>query len=127
MSSFSLQDSGSWKSLEKMLRQMSQMEIGSMLESAGAKGVAALAANTPADSGLTANSWSYEVKKSGQSATITWTNTNINDGFEVAVSLDYGYSTGTGGWVPGRPYINAAMQPIFDEITNTVWKAVTAR
>lgn len=101
-------------------------DIRRFCEAAGARGVAALAAATPVDSGLTAASWGYEVESTGSTTTITWTNTNSNSGVNVAIILQYGHGTGTGGWVAGRDYIMPAIQPIFDSIADDVWKKVTA-
>jgi hypothetical protein len=40
--------------------------------------------------------------------------------------LQYGYGTGTGGYVAGQDYINPAIRPVFDRIADKVWKAVTS-
>jgi len=88
--------------------------------------VAALASATPSDSGLAAASWGYEVSSKGGSHSITWTNTDVESGFPVAIMLQFGYATGTGGYVAGRDYINPAMRPIFDQIAYKVWRAVTS-
>ena len=88
--------------------------------------MAALQAHTPVDSGITANSWSYEIKDDGTNLQIIWTNDNVNDGVNIAIILQYGHGTGTGGYVVGRDYINPAMQPTFDKISDRVWKAVTS-
>ena len=89
------------------------------------KGVQALMDATPIDSGKTAHSWGYEIEASGRSCTITWTNTSQNEGVPIAIILQYGHGTGTGGYVQGRDYINPAIRPIFDEIAEGVWKEVT--
>jgi hypothetical protein len=75
---------------------------------------------------LAADSWSYEIERSGRSVTIKWLNTDIENGFPVAIMLQYGHGTGTGGYVQGMDYINPAMRPIFDSIADQVWKAVTS-
>lgn len=87
-------------------------------------GVDALARSTPKDSGLTANSWDYVVTRTGDSVSIYWTNTNVNDGAQIAILLQYGHGTGTGGFVAGQDYINPAIQPIFDKIQEDVWRKV---
>lgn len=91
----------------------------------GVEGVQALSQATPQDSGLTASSWSYEILKQNGNYTIVWINTNVHSGVSVAVLIQYGHGTGTGGYVQGRDYINPAIQPIFDRIANDVWKVVT--
>ena len=94
-------------------------------EQFGKAGVAALASATPIESGLTANSWSYEIEKTKGSVKISFNNSNIQNGVPIAIILQYGHGTHNGGWVQGRDYINPAIQPIFDEITNKAWKEVT--
>lgn len=95
------------------------------LDKYGREGVAALASATPVDSGVTANSWRYEITRSKDSVTISFLNSNIQNGIPIAIILQYGHGTGTGGWVQGRDYINPAIQPIFDKITNNAWREVT--
>ena len=87
--------------------------------------MAALASATPMETGKTASSWFYEISHDKGSATITFSNSNINKGVPIAIILQYGHGTGTGGWVEGRDYINPAIQPIFDKIANEAWKEVT--
>lgn len=91
----------------------------------GREGVTALASATPLDSGETANSWYYEVVLQNGAISITFNNSHINQGVPIAIILQYGHGTGTGGWVEGRDYINPAIQPIFDKIANDAWREVT--
>lgn len=123
---FSLSSSGSTKNLESFLEKASKFEIRNRLEKYGREGVAALASATPVESGLAASSWDYKIITSGKSVRIIWTNSNVEGGFPVAVMLQYGYGTGTGGYVQGRDYINPTMKPIFDRIANDVWREVTS-
>jgi hypothetical protein len=95
------------------------------LDKYGREGVAALASATPVDSGLTASSWYYEVSYSKSGAKITFNNSHVNQGVPIAIILQYGHGTGTGGWVEGRDYINPAIQPIFDKIVDEAWREVT--
>lgn len=104
------------------LRDASKIKV---LEKYGKEGVAALSSATPVESGQTAGSWGYEITRSSGSAKITFKNTNIENGFPVAIMLQYGHGTGTGGWVQGRDYINPAIQPIFDKIADEAWKEVS--
>ena len=99
----------------------------SSIDKYGRAVVNALASATPVDSGLTAASWDYKVEYSKGSASISFYNTNVNKGVPIAIVLQYGHGTRTGGWVEGRDYINPAIQPIFDQIVESVWKEVTGR
>ena len=103
---------------------MSNFKVDKILDKYGAMGVSALAAATPMDSGLTANSWGYEISVGKEGATIYWTNTNQNNGVYIAVILQYGHGTGTGGYVQGRDYINPAIRPVFDKIAEEAWMEV---
>lgn len=124
---FSLSSRGSFDNLEKFLHKMTgDMSIFDQLSHIGREGVAALAAATPIDSGFTASSWTYEIVKDSTSWSIIWGNTHIEDGRPIAVLLQYGHGTGTGGWVEGRDYINPALRPIFDKFATEAWKVVTS-
>lgn len=112
------------KTLGFLERAKEAVKIGD-LDKYGREGVAALSSATPVDSGETASSWYYEIKHENGSASITFNNSNINDGVPIAIILQYGHGTGTGGWVEGRDYINPAIQPIFDKIVDAAWKEVT--
>ena len=94
------------------------------LDRFGREGVAALASATPVESGLTASSWYYEITYTKAGATITFKNSNIQNGVPIAIILQYGHGTGTGGWVEGRDYINPAIQPIFDRLADEAWREV---
>ena len=94
------------------------------LDKYGRQGVAALASATPIDSGETAESWYYKIENNKESATITFYNSNVQNGVPIAIILQYGHGTGTGGWVQGRDYINPAIQPIFDQIVDDAWREV---
>lgn len=111
---------------EAFLKSVSRLNILSIMDSLGAEGVAALTSATPVDTGLAAGSWSYDVNANNGVYTIYWTNTDVENDFPVAIMLQYGYATGTGGYVQGRDYINPAIKPIFDEIEEKVWRAVTS-
>lgn len=124
MVSFSSQ--GSFDKTERFLHAMQKLNIDAILASAAHKGVAALSKATPKDSGRAATSWGYEIQKSAGSIMIGWTNSDVENGFPVALMIQYGHGTGTGGYIQGRDYINPAMRPIFDEIAESVWKAVTS-
>ena len=91
----------------------------------GKAGVAALSSATPVDSGLTASSWYYEIKNQNGRIAIDFCNSNIDDGVPIAIILQFGHGTGTGGWVQGRDYINPAIQPVFDKIADEAWREVT--
>ena len=105
---------------------MRTLHIRSVLDAYGAEGVRALASATPVDSGLTAESWDYHVSVTRDSYSITWTNSHVEDGRPIAILLQYGHGTGTGGYVAGRDYINPALKPIFDRLSQAVWKEVTS-
>ena len=121
----SFRHKGDFSKLTRFLEKAKEtVRIGD-LDKYGREGVAALASATPTDSGLTASSWYYEITNKAGSATISFYNSNVQNGVPIAVILQYGHGTGNGGWVQGRDYINPAIRPIFDRIANEAWREVT--
>lgn len=115
---------GDFNNLEKLLNKILGKKYLNILSKYGQMGVAALSAATPVDSGQTATSWNYEIIQNGGETKLVFTNSNINKGVNIAVILQYGHGTGTGGYVQGRDYINPAVQPVFDKLTEELWKEV---
>ena len=122
----SVTHSGSFKHTESFLRAMQRLNIGSILDKYAKDGVNALSTATPRDTGRTASSWGYRIERKGSSYTIWWTNDDIENGFPVALMIQYGHGTGTGGYISGYDYINPAIRPVMDRIADEVWKAVTS-
>lgn len=116
---------GDFKKTEKFFRKISKGDFFQALDAFGRKGVEALASATPVNSGKTANSWDYEIHRSNGRISIYWTNSNVNDGVNIAVILQYGHGTRNGGYVQGRDYINPAIRPIFDKIADDAWREIT--
>lgn len=121
----SFSSKGSFEKTEAFVKRMSTGEIFRALSRYGAIGQNALASATPRDTGTTAESWSYRVIKTSSSWEIVWTNSSKDGSFPVAIMLQYGHGTGTGGFVQGRDYINPAIRPVFDQIAQAVWEEVT--
>lgn len=118
-------DKGDFKKTFKFLRAMKEKQFLKNLDKYGQMGVDALAAATPKRTGLTAESWTYDITDNGEQLIISWNNTNIQKGYyNVALMIQYGHGTGTGGWVEGIDYINPALKPVFDKIADAVWMEV---
>lgn len=116
---------GDFSKLNSFLEKAKEAVKLGDLDKYGREGVSALASATPVDSGKTAGSWYYEIKRQNGSASITFNNSNINNGVPIAIILQYGHGTRNGGWVEGRDYINPAIRPIFDKIVDNAWREVT--
>ena len=120
----SFRQKGDFSKTSKFLRRMKETSLLGVLDKYGREGVAALASATPIDSGLTAKSWRYEIKKDKGTVRLIFHNDNIQNGVPIAVILQYGHGTRNGGWVEGRDYINPAIQPVFDKIADSAWREV---
>lgn len=116
---------GDFSKITRYLERLKEAVDLGILDKYGREGVAALASATPVDSGLTASSWFYEIERHGRVVQINFCNSHINKGVPIAIILQYGHGTGTGGWVEGRDYINPAIQPVFDRLANEAWREVT--
>ena len=121
----SFRQKGDFSKLTRFLEKAKEVVHDGDLDKYGREGVSALESATPVDTGQTANSWYYEIENKNGSATITFYNSNIQNGVPIAIILQYGHGTRNGGWVQGRDYINPAIQPIFDKIAEEAWKEVT--
>jgi hypothetical protein len=117
---------GNFKNTEKFFARALKSGYMQMLEKYGQAGVRALAAATPRESGETAGSWSYSISESNGKVSLYWENSNVVDGVNIAIILQYGHGTRNGGFVKGRNYINPAIRPIFDQLASEAWKEVTA-
>lgn len=116
--------SGDTRKTDSFLDKMIHGDLYSGIEKYAQQGVDALRSATPLESGLTAESWDYEIVLEGGSVSIWWTNTNVVNGFNVAIGLQYGHGTGSGGYVAGYDFINPALRPVFDKIAEGVWEEV---
>ena len=121
----SFRQKGDFSKVTKFLERAKESVRLGVLDKYGREGVAALASATPVDTGLTANSWYYTIENKNGVATLSFSNSNIQNGVPIAIILQYGHGTRNGGWVQGRDYINPAIQPVFDEIVNNAWREVT--
>jgi hypothetical protein len=117
--------SGSFDKTEDFLKRMSRVDVVPLLKSAGERGVQILSINTPVDTGKTAQSWTYKVTRTKNSYRLDWSNSNSQNGSNVAILLQYGHGTGTGGYVQGIDYINPAVRPIFEALVAEIWGEVT--
>lgn len=117
---------GDFSKLTNYLEKAKEIFKVGDLDKYGRMGVEALRSATPRDSGKTAESWYYVIENQNGRATISFHNSNVNDGVSIAVILQYGHGTRNGGWVQGREYINPAIQPVFDEIADQAWKEATS-
>lgn len=117
---------GKWSKTRRFLEKSEKMDIHNVLKKYAEAGALILAKNTPKDTGKTAMSWGYELTTSRGFAEISWTNTNIVNGVNIAIILQYGHGTRNGGYVQGRDYINPSIQPIFDKLAEEAWEEVTS-
>lgn len=123
----SFKQKGDFSKLSSFFERAKEIVNVGELDKYGQEGVKALTSATPVDSGVTADSWYYEIDRTPGSISISFHNSNIQNGVPIAIILQYGHATGTGGWVEGRDYINPAVRPLFDKIANDAWKEVTKK
>jgi hypothetical protein len=107
------------------LERLKRFEIRKILDRYGKAGVAALSSATPVDTGLTASSWYYKIEVGANTTSLIFCNSNVQNGVPIAIILQYGHGTGTGGYVQGRDYINPAIQPVFDDLVKKAREEVT--
>lgn len=116
---------GNFNKIESWLIGAAKKDWMSLLNMYGQEGIRALESATPVDTGLTAMSWNYTISRTLSSYKIDFTNSNIQNGVNIAIILEFGHGTRNGGYVQGRDYINPAIRPVFDRLADTIWKEVT--
>ena len=122
----SVTNSGSFNNIENFLKKNKNIDFDHYLDTFGQAGVEALSKATPKDTGLTSESWYYQVEKKDGLIKISWHNSNVvDDWYNVAIGIQYGHGTASGTYVQGIDYINPAMQSIFDEFAQAIWEEVT--
>jgi len=124
MGSISLKQRGDFSKTKAFFNRMIHKRYLDILDRYGQMGVQLLSANTPVDTGLLASSWSYEIVRNYSYTSIVWKNSDIENGRNVAILIQYGHATGTCGYVQGIDYINPALQPVFDKLAEACWKEV---
>lgn len=124
MSGISFSVTGSTNNMEKFLKTQQKLDLAKILRPLAQQGVSALASATTKETGRAASSWSYEILQEKGRVVVWWTNSDIENGYPVAVMIQYGHGTGTGGYVQGRDYINPAIRPIFDKMAKEMERAV---
>ena len=123
----SITNKGDFAKTFNFLNSSKNLKIDSIMDKYGKEGVELLSRNTPVDTGKTAQSWDYKVENNNGKTSLTWYNTNIVNGVNIAVILQYGHGTKNGGYISGRDYINPVIQPLFDKITEEIWKEVASK
>jgi len=118
-------EKGSFNNTEKYLSHLKSADLYATLGKYGTLGVNALSNATPVETGETAQSWYYEIVQRTGYYSIRWHNRHVEDGRPIAILLQYGHGTRTGGYVQGRDYIMPAIRPIFDQMAAEAWKEVT--
>ena len=122
----SFRQKGDFSKLNRYFEKLKEAAKISILDKYGRAGVEALSSATPTRTGVTAASWSYKINRKNGSVLLDFYNSNINKGVPIAIIIQYGHGTGTGGWVEGIDYINPAIQPLFKKLADDAWKEVTS-
>lgn len=116
---------GGFEKTNRLLeRCLNVIKLGN-LDKYGRRGVEALKAFTPQDTGLAASSWTYKISRTNDTVTLEWHNTDIENGYNVIMGIQYGHATKSGSWVEGLDFINPALKPIFDEIKREIREEVS--
>ena len=119
---FKIKQKGNWSNTFSFLKKVRKIKITSVLDKYGKIGVEKLRAATPKDSGKTSELWSYSIEEGNGISQLIFSNSNINDGCNIAIILQYGHATNNGSWVEGTDYINPALKDVFKSLSEDVWK-----
>lgn len=124
-----LTSKGSWKKTQRWFEKVTKRDpYYSTLQKYGRLGVEALKNNTPVLTGLTAESWYYDIEQEENGIyKIIWSNTNVVDEWcNVALIIQLGHASVDGHWIEGIDYINPALAPVFNDMADKVWEEMTS-
>lgn len=120
----SFKQTGDFSKALKYLNSLMDRRYRDIIEKYAKEGVEVLRLNTPKDTGVTADSWDYEIVTTKKGFSINWTNSNVVGDVPVVILLQYGHATRSGSFVEGEDFINPAMRPVFEKIVQSLWKEV---
>lgn len=120
-----IQQKGNFKQTEGFFKRVIKREYAKFFNQIGEAGVQALRDATPKDTGKTADSWTYAVEDTRDGLSVVWSNSNRNDGANIAILIQMGHGTSSGAYVKGVDYINPALKPVFEAFANKAWWEVT--
>ncbi len=113
---------GGFDNTERFLKRSKEADYRRILEKYALEGVQVLGSATPEDTGQTSESWSYQIVKTNKGFKIHWLNDNVRDGVPIVILLQYGHGTRSGTFIEGRDFINPVMRPLFEKISENLWK-----
>jgi hypothetical protein len=119
-----IESKGDFSKTMKYLEKLEGSVSESKLDTYGRMGVEALSANSPVLTGLMASSWYYTIDKTDTSITLTWCNSDIEGGANVAIMVDQGHGTRSGHYIAGKNFITPALEPVFNKIIEELRKEV---
>lgn len=120
-----IKTSGDFKNSLDYLNKLKTTDYAGIADIAGRDGVQNLASLTPKNSGKTASQWRYEVARTSYGYDIQYYNANVDSqGVPVALLINYGHGTGTGGYVPPKPFIDTALTPVYNKLLSRVSREV---
>lgn len=126
MNAITFRHEGDFSKTANFFKKLKEQSFFNELDRYAQEGVSALSSATPVDTGKTASSWTYEIERAKDHVSIIWSNTNVNNGVNIALILQLGHGTRNGGYVVGRDYINPALEPVMEKISNMAWEEVTS-
>lgn len=116
---------GDFNNIERFFNRVLKRNYLNIISDYAQIGIQALKEATPVDTGTTAESWGYEIEDSNGIMTLTFTNSCIENGANVAILLIYGHGTRNGAYVEGNDFVTPALEPVFRDLANTIWKEAT--
>lgn len=69
-----------------------------------------------------AKSWSYTLKNSKDKVVLTFENSEIQNGINLAILTNDGYATKDGKWISGKHYIEEPIQEAYKKIIKETWE-----
>lgn len=116
---------GNFNNFERFCNRVLSRNYLNVLSGYAELGLQALKEATPVVSGETRDAWAYEIDDNGSVTTLTYTNSEEDNGVPIVILLIYGHGTKNGSFVEGVDFVSPALRPVFQELADSMWREVT--
>jgi len=119
---FKIMNKGNWDRTEKFFKKSVRITKIENITLLAERCIERLIEATPKDSGLTAESWSYEIDRTKNKGSLYIVNSNIQNGVKIALLIEFGHATASGTWVEGKNFIGPVTQEAYNSVLAETWK-----
>lgn len=124
----SFTEEGNFEATTGWLNKVAKIDPTDAMQALGQEGITSLRAATPVDTGETASGWAVEIEKTRKGVEMNFVNrAHPGTSENVAMLIELGHGTRTGGYVPPRPYIKGALTDVLNKAGTVLVEGVMTK